>query len=125
MGRADNRILAELASTAIHPRTIRARLSGELIIRAPQALTASTVADKSSLSINGDVADVVRRLSIREVAILRLIMAGASNKVISNQLDITEATVKVHNKSILRKIRVQNRTQAAVWAHNHLDPFAE
>jgi two-component system nitrate/nitrite response regulator NarL len=31
-------------------------------------------------------------------------------------MSITEATVKVHVKSILRKIRVQNRTQAAIWA---------
>ena len=33
--------------------------------------------------------------------------------------DITEATVKVHMKSILRKIQVANRTQAAVWALEH------
>ncbi|WP_287389377.1 LuxR C-terminal-related transcriptional regulator, partial [Mesorhizobium sp.] len=32
---------------------------------------------------------------------------------------IAEATVKVHVKAILRKIRVRNRTQAAVWAMNH------
>lgn len=55
-------------------------------------------------------------LSARETAILNGLVQGASNKVIANQLKITEATVKVHVKAILRKIRVTNRTQAAIWA---------
>jgi predicted secreted Zn-dependent protease len=36
--------------------------------------------------------------------------------LIAGTCDVTEATVKVHMKSILRKIRVDNRTQAAIWA---------
>jgi two-component system nitrate/nitrite response regulator NarL len=44
---------------------------------------------------------------------------GDSNKVIARKIDITEATVKVHVKAILRKIRVHNRTQAAIWAMNN------
>jgi two-component system, NarL family, nitrate/nitrite response regulator NarL len=56
------------------------------------------------------------RLSSREVAILDGLVQGAPNKVIAHQLKITEATVKVHVKAILRKIRVRNRTQAAIWA---------
>ena len=43
-------------------------------------------------------------------------MKGHANKVIARTCDIAEATVKVHMKSILRKIRVDNRTQAAIWA---------
>jgi two-component system nitrate/nitrite response regulator NarL len=56
------------------------------------------------------------QLSGREAAILNGLAQGASNKVIANQLKIAEATVKVHVKAILRKIRVKNRTQAAIWA---------
>jgi two-component system nitrate/nitrite response regulator NarL len=56
------------------------------------------------------------RLSEREEYILRCIVDGASNKQIARRLNIAEATVKVHVKAILRKIRVQNRTQAAIWA---------
>ena len=56
------------------------------------------------------------RLSQRETAILMRLMHGASNKVIARELDIAEATVKVHVKSVLRKVRVKNRTQAATWA---------
>jgi len=58
------------------------------------------------------------QLSGRETAILNRLVQGASNKVIAYQLQITEATVKVHVKAILRKIRVKNRTQAAIWALN-------
>jgi two-component system nitrate/nitrite response regulator NarL len=58
-------------------------------------------------------------LSERETQILQCLVAGDSNKAIANNLNVTEATVKVHLKSILRKIQVRNRTQAAIWALNH------
>lgn len=60
----------------------------------------------------------VPKLSAREKCILRCLLVGDANKVIARKVDIAEATVKVHIKAILRKIRVQNRTQAAVWAIN-------
>ena len=59
------------------------------------------------------------QLSGREAAILNALVEGKPNKVIAYHLSITEATVKVHVKAILRKIRVQNRTQAAIWALHH------
>lgn len=55
-------------------------------------------------------------LSAREIDILESIMKGMANKVIARQFDICEATVKVHVKAILRKLGVENRTQAATWA---------
>jgi two-component system nitrate/nitrite response regulator NarL len=61
----------------------------------------------------------IRTLSSREAEILQCLMHGAPNKVIARKLDVAEATVKVHIKAILRKIRVANRTQAAMWAVNH------
>jgi len=62
--------------------------------------------------------------SPRESAILQLLREGAPNKLIARKLSLTEATVKVHLKSILRKIRVNNRTQAAVWAMGHETCYA-
>jgi two-component system, NarL family, nitrate/nitrite response regulator NarL len=59
------------------------------------------------------------QLSPREKAILSCLIEGDSNKCIARKIDIAEATVKVHVKAILRKIRVQNRTQAAIWGMNH------
>jgi DNA-binding NarL/FixJ family response regulator len=58
-------------------------------------------------------------LSDREKHILGCLADGSSNKVIARAVDAAEATVKVHVKSILRKLRVQNRTQAAIWVLNH------
>ena len=55
-------------------------------------------------------------LSLRETEILQALTNGESNKVIARNLDIAEATVKVHVKRILRKAHVSNRTQAALWA---------
>jgi two-component system nitrate/nitrite response regulator NarL len=65
--------------------------------------------------------DHVKGLSRRELLILRMLTEGASNKVIALKLVITESTVKVHMKAILRKLRLENRTQAAMWARNHID----
>jgi two-component system, NarL family, nitrate/nitrite response regulator NarL len=61
----------------------------------------------------------VRGLSPREQEILRALVTGSSNKLIAIKLGITEATVKVHLKTLLRKIDVNNRTQAAIWAMNN------
>ncbi|HEV7371153.1 response regulator transcription factor [Arenibaculum sp.] len=58
-------------------------------------------------------------LSKRELEILRCLLAGQSNKAIARNLSITESTVKMHFKNVMRKIRAQNRTQAAVWAIQH------
>ena len=55
-------------------------------------------------------------LSEREIEILQCLVDGDSNKMIAIRLGIAEATAKVHLKSILRKVQVRNRTQAAVWA---------
>ena len=59
------------------------------------------------------------QLSPREKSILRCLIEGDSNKCIARKIDIAEATVKVHVKAILRKIRVHNRTQAAIWGVNN------
>ncbi|CCE05593.1 Transcriptional regulatory protein [Bradyrhizobium sp. STM 3843] len=59
------------------------------------------------------------RLSPREKSILHHLVEGESNKSIARKIDIAEATVKVHVKAILRKIRAHNRTQAAIWGLNN------
>lgn len=58
-------------------------------------------------------------LSERETEILSCLVNGYSNKSIANTLDLTEGTVKVHLKTILKKIHARNRTQAAIWALQH------
>lgn len=90
---------------------------------APVAPTAS--ATLTSINSGRDAVDLAagsrrqpseRRLSVRESQILEIMVSGDSNKMVARKCGITEATVKVHVKSIMRKIQVTNRTQAAVWA---------
>lgn len=55
-------------------------------------------------------------LTERESQILDLISAGYSNKLIARELGITEGTVKVHVKHLLKKLNLRSRVEAAVWA---------
>jgi len=60
------------------------------------------------------------RLSDREKLILTHLTHGDSNKHIAREIGIAEATVKVHVKSLLRKLQVRNRTQAAMWGMDNV-----
>ena len=55
-------------------------------------------------------------LSDRETEVLRLLARGKANKQIASELYVEEQTVKAHVSSILRKLGVQSRTQAALHA---------
>jgi DNA-binding NarL/FixJ family response regulator len=58
-------------------------------------------------------------LTARELEILRLVAAGASNGRIARTLWVAEQTVKYHLSNIYRKLGVANRTQASHYAHVH------
>jgi two-component system nitrate/nitrite response regulator NarL len=66
-----------------------------------------------------------RKLSGREAEILVYLKEGAPNKVIARKLNLSEATVKVHVKAILKKVGAGNRTQAALWAAHNLSTGAD
>ncbi|OOZ40773.1 two-component system response regulator NarL [Solemya pervernicosa gill symbiont] len=55
-------------------------------------------------------------LTEREKEILELIAKGLSNKLIARELGITDGTVKVHVKHLLKKLNLRSRVEAAVWA---------
>lgn len=85
----------------------------------------AAVGDDASYAADSRQSPLFSNLSGREFEILRHLASGRPNKVIANELNITEATVKVHVKGVLRKIGAANRTQAAIWAlHNGLKPIA-
>jgi len=85
-----------------------------------QAQTTSGAGQTPSASEQNKLDPRVHKLSPRETVILQSLMSGEANKIIAKKLDITEATIKVHVKSILRKIGAANRTQAAMWANENL-----
>jgi DNA-binding NarL/FixJ family response regulator len=63
-----------------------------------------------------------RELSAREEEVLRLVATGLANKQIARRLGITERTVKAHLTSVFAQLGVTDRTQAALWAKEHLPP---
>jgi two-component system, NarL family, nitrate/nitrite response regulator NarL len=69
------------------------------------------------------IAAAVPALSGRERQIIDGLVKGQSNKTIARACGITEATVKVHMKAILRKVPCCNRTQVAIWALEHAGAF--
>lgn len=82
-----------------------------------------------SEAVNAALADAIRRpvekpatdlsqLTNREQEILELIAKGRSNKLIARELDISDGTVKVHVKHLLKKLNLRSRVEAAVWMVN-------
>jgi hypothetical protein len=67
------------------------------------------------LACAGDRGELNYKRSRRQSADIDRAVAHVLNLV------ITESTVKVHMKAILRKLRLQNRTQAAIWARNNVN----
>jgi len=58
-------------------------------------------------------------LSAQETQVLQLLVVGSSNKAIARDLGISREVVKVHMKSLLRKLKARNRPLAAVWGHEN------
>jgi two-component system, NarL family, nitrate/nitrite response regulator NarL len=125
--------VANLSSRDVLLKLLDVALLDQQVIVLSQPTASSTLADQSdstkqSSSGNGPGAydleclstrpDGSRdpQLSQREREILVRLAEGDSNKQIARLCNITESTVKVHLKAILRKITVHNRTQAAIWA---------
>jgi DNA-binding NarL/FixJ family response regulator len=60
------------------------------------------------------------QLTDREREVLLLVRDGLANKQIARKLEITERTVKAHLTSVFQRLGVSDRTQAALWANEHL-----
>ncbi|GJE43279.1 response regulator transcription factor [Methylobacterium soli] len=80
----------------------------------------SSIGNQSALDMLPETNRVSNHaLSRRELDILRCLEDGSTNKMIAQRLSMSECTVKVHIKSIMRKVPARNRTQAAIWARDH------
>ncbi|WP_426170195.1 LuxR C-terminal-related transcriptional regulator [Sandarakinorhabdus sp. DWP1-3-1] len=93
----------------------------QMIAQGEKIVPSQTISEMIAMPMHGfsgewDATRSGVNLSEREIQILNCLIRGDANKLISRQLSITEATVKVHIKAILRKLHVINRTQAAIWA---------
>jgi two-component system, NarL family, nitrate/nitrite response regulator NarL len=115
---ADGYIVKEISCEALM-ESLRLVAMGEKVMPSQLAAHLCGAIDQIQAPQLARNPDVTRILSDREVTTLRYLLVGHANKVIARRLQISEATVKVYVKAILRKLRVSNRTQAAIWAFNN------
>jgi DNA-binding NarL/FixJ family response regulator len=87
----------------------------ELVLSLPD-VAAQVLAAFRQMAVDEDTQSIYSPLSPRELQVLELVAAGRTNKEIASQLDISNQTVKNHVSSILRKLAVNDRTQAVVYA---------
>jgi DNA-binding NarL/FixJ family response regulator len=109
----------------IHPKklvqTVRAVSQGKYVVSETEMdlpglqrwLTEHTVLSSRAYS---DPGEPFEPLSGREMEVLECVTRGLSNKEIAKSLNISHQTVKNHVTAILRKLNVEDRTQAAVYA---------
>ena len=87
----------------------------EIVLGEPQ-IAALVLTEFRSLTAEEEVENIYSPLSPREIEVLELVAGGRTNKEIAVNLDISNQTVKNHISSILRKLAVNDRTQAVVYA---------
>lgn len=80
------------------------------------AVTTRVMAEVSRSSASAGELD---GLTPREIEVLRLLAGGRSNRALAAELYVSERTVKTHVSNILSKLRLGDRTQAALWAVRH------
>lgn len=93
----------------------------ELCLRIKQSMGGAMVLEQSVAgllvqALNAPAAAAVGNLTERERETLALLADGRNNKEIARLLGISDATVKVHIKNLLRKLNLKSRLEAAVWA---------
>lgn len=79
-------------------------------------LAARVLAAMQARSVSPSAHDSFEDLTAREIAILKLVATGKSNKEIARDLDLQEKTVKHYMTNILQKLQVRNRVEAALRA---------
>lgn len=94
--------------------SVRAAVHGTLVIE--PSVAARMLGAMKTPGPGGSRPPMPNPLSEREVAVLRLLAAGCSNKEIGSRLSIAEGTVKNHMTNVLGKLGVLDRTQAALKA---------
>ena len=121
---------AELARTAIHHGAkgyIPVTLGFEIAIEAVRfVLAGGTYVPMDCLLARGGPEDApsppptTGLVTARELAVIRAIQKGKSNKVIAYELNMCESTVKVHVRNIMKKMKAKNRTEVAIKAQTGL-----
>lgn len=98
--------------------SIRRAAAGESVM-SPQMAARVAAAIRKPQNINSNAAADSVEFSPREREVIIWLARGGSNKEIARALNMAESTVKIHVQSILRKLNLSSRVQAAVYAVEH------
>ncbi|MBS0447642.1 MAG: two-component system response regulator NarL [Proteobacteria bacterium] len=109
---ADGYLLKDMEPEELHVQLQRAAAGSVVLGSTVAGLLAHALSEQDSTPPRAEDID----FTDREREILGLLAAGRSNKEIARVLGISDATVKVHIKHVLRKLDVKSRLEAAVWA---------
>ena len=135
-------VLTSYANAGLVRATLEAGATGYVLkaADAPAVATAVRAAHRGELQLDPAVARGLMsslrdpealglrdELTPRELDVLRLVGAGAANKEMASELDISERTARTHVSNILAKLGVASRTQAALWVVREglVDPGVE
>lgn len=104
-------------------QSLRQAVAGDSVISPEMTSKLVMKLRHKSMGIGTSAPDI-ESLTPRERQTLAWLAKGVSNKEIARALDLAESTVKVHVQSVLRKLNIKSRVQAAVFAvEHHLDRF--
>jgi len=113
---ADGFLLKDMEPEEIIAKIKQAAL-GKMVISDRLAEVLASALRRPEKKVN----NALDSLTARELEILKLISKGLSNKLIARELDISDGTVKVHVKHLLKKMNLRSRVEAAVWVVNELN----
>jgi two-component system nitrate/nitrite response regulator NarL len=110
---ADGYLLKDMEPEELLDR-VRAVLAGEMVIGEALATRLASALRREAQEAAGAKRDL-SLLTEREREVLKCLADGQTNKKIARSLSITEGTVKVHVKNLLKKLGFRSRVEAAVW----------
>jgi two-component system nitrate/nitrite response regulator NarL len=117
-GGADGYLLKDMNPEDLVP-ALEAALRGDNVVAKEMVGTLARIVQGQSNEPPRRSAAPLSELTPREMEILSHVAEGQSNKMIARALNITDGTVKLHVKAILRKLGVHSRVEAAVIAVEH------
>jgi len=97
---------------------LRKVIQGEMVVAPELAGKLAMIIKNRDEDLEEEDKSIFSSLSPREMEILSHLTEGQSNKVIARHLGISDGTVKLHVKSILKKLGLHSRVEAAVLAAN-------
>lgn len=95
-------------------------MAGHVALNSESITTLANYFRENQLHETQHSSEILTHLTDREQETLALIAKGLNNKLIARELGITDGTVKVYVKSLLRKLNLHSRLELAAWSHQNV-----